>query len=71
MTYNDETMLGASYRDVHSPQVSKEADVASLVASDSREDHDLFLPALPAVDCLDIRVLEMILQDLLELCSLS
>jgi hypothetical protein len=71
MTYDDETMLGAGYRDIHSPQVCEEADVASLVASDGREDHNLFFSALPSVDCLDLRVWEMILQDLLELCILS
>ena len=71
MTYDNETMLSTGYRDVHSPQVCKEANIPSLVASDGREDHDLFLPTLPAVDCLHVGVLEMILQGLLDPRCLS
>ena len=67
VTYDDETMLGARDRDIHSPQVRKEPNVPFGIASYGGEDHYLLLAALPTVNSFHVRITKNVLQNLLYL----
>jgi hypothetical protein len=68
-------MLGPSQGDVDSLLILKEPNIPLLVASDSREHHDIFFSSLPAIDRSDVfsqvQLIQILIKVLLESLTLS
>lgn len=68
---NDKAVLGSCQRYIDAAFIVQKSNFASIIASDCRENHELFLPSLPAVDSSHIIFYSHIGQILFELLDLS